>query len=164
MSTRDDNTISRELGLEMAALTSFSLGALPSARGYFEQFTAPLTLGGQPEPVVSRRASASDIYLACTLLLLGYPTQARELAEHAIAAAEHRREPFAIALSVGTALYVFELLRERGLLRQSAVRLRAAAEAAYMPHWALMADWFLALVLLEEGDADGPISLYASGY
>jgi class 3 adenylate cyclase len=161
--TRDDDPISRELGLEMAALTSFSLGALASARGYFEQFAAPTKSGDAPEPVVSRRPSGSDIYLAWTLLLLGYPTQARKRTESAIAAAELTREPFAVALSVGNALYVFELLRDRSRLRQSAERLRAAAEAAYMPRWALLADWFIALVMTEEGDAEESISRMRAG-
>jgi hypothetical protein len=149
-----DDTISRELGPEMAALTSFSLGRLVNARGYFEQFAMPCVSGDPSEPVVSRRASGSDIYLAWTLLLLGYPTEARRRTEQAIAAAERRREPFAVALSVGTALYVFELLHDRGRLRESAERLRAAAEAAYMPHWSLMADWFLALVMYQERNAE----------
>ena len=162
-STREGDAISRELGLEMAALTSFSLGALASARGYFHQFGAPPTSSGPPEPVVSRRASSSDIYFACTMVLLGYPAQARERAEHAIGAAEQTREPFALALCVGTSLYLFELLRDRVRVRQSAERLRAAAEAAYMPHWASMADWFLALVMHNETKVAGSISCMRAG-
>jgi class 3 adenylate cyclase len=162
-STREGDAISRELGLEMAALTSFSLGALASARAYFDQFAAPPKSNGTPESVVSRRASSSDIYLACTMVLLGYPAQARERTEHAIAAAEQTREPFALALCVGTSLYLFELLRDRVRVRQSAERLRAAAEAAYMPHWASMADWFLALVTLNEADAEEAISRMRAG-
>ncbi|MCE3247216.1 MAG: hypothetical protein K0R41_1041, partial [Geminicoccaceae bacterium] len=162
-STRDGDAISRELGLEMAALTSFSLGALASARGYFEQFAAPPKSNGTPEPVVSRRASSSDIYLACTMVLLGYPAQARERTEHAIAAAEQTCEPFALALCVGTSLYLFALLRDQVRVRQLAERLRAAAEAAYMPHWASMADWFLALVMLNETDVGKSISRMRAG-
>jgi class 3 adenylate cyclase len=162
-SAREGDAISRELGLEMAALTSFSLGALASARGYFEQFTAPPKSNCPPDPVISRRASSADIYLACTMVLLGYPAQARERAEHAIAAAEQTREPFALALCVGTSLYLFEMLRDRVRVRQSAERLRAAAEAAYMPHWASMADWFLALATLNEADVEGSISRMRAG-
>ena len=162
-STQDGDATSRELGLEMAALTSFSLGALVSARGYFDQFAAPLKSDDPPEPVVSRRPSGSDIYLACTLLLLGYPTQARKRTESALAAAERAREPFALALCTGTALYVFELVSDRARLRRSAERLRAAADAAYMPHWALMADWFLAFLMLDEGDAMRSVSRMQAG-
>jgi class 3 adenylate cyclase/tetratricopeptide (TPR) repeat protein len=162
-STREGQAISQELGLEMAALTSFSLGALASARGYFEQFAAPPTSIGPPKPVASRRASGSDIYFACTMVLLGYPAQARELGKRAIEAAEQTREPFTLALCVGTSLYLFEMLRDRVRVRQSAERLRAAAKAAYMPHWASMADWFLELVMLNEADVEGSISRLRAG-
>jgi tetratricopeptide (TPR) repeat protein len=163
MSEQDGGSASREMGLAVAALSSFSLGELTRARRLFEQYLSARPLEGRAQPGGWRRPTPAEVYFAWDLLLLGYPSEARRRTEVAIADAERTGEPFAIALTVGNAPFVFELLRDRCRLREVVERLHDIAEAVYMPHWALTADLFRTFLLVDEGAVNEAIPKLDAG-
>jgi hypothetical protein len=133
------------------------LDELSRARRFFEQYLSAPALEGRAPSGSWRRPTGARIYLAWDILLLGYPREARGRAEVAIADAERTGEPFSIALRVGNALIVFELLRDRGRLLDLTERLHAVAQAVYLPRWAARADWFRTFLMIDEGDVSHAI-------
>jgi AAA ATPase domain/Adenylate and Guanylate cyclase catalytic domain len=163
MYERDGSSASRKVALEVAALSSFSLGELTRARRFFEQFLSALQPGGLVRSGGWRWQIGSEVYFAWDLLLLGYPGEARRRTEAAIAAAEHVGEPFGIAYAVGNAPFVFDLLRDGCRLREVVDRLHDVAEAACLPHWTVVADWLRTFLLVHEGGANEAIPKLRAG-
>jgi DNA-binding winged helix-turn-helix (wHTH) protein/predicted ATPase len=120
--------------------TLFFLGAYSAARTHFEQGSACITLAVQRAPTLRRsvRPSAGVVCLAqgaCTLWGLGYPAQALQQSQAALALALALAHPYSLVYAQFYALFLQYFCRDAAAVQAAADALLTLATTQGFPFW-----------------------------
>ena len=147
---------------EMLGYISFALGHLTAARSHMEKVAALAhTLGNEADPdpqPVDRQLPATILYLAFSLLILGYPDQASQCCHRGLALAARSPDPFAAAMAMGNAAAFYQLRRDAVSARREAERLIALARARGISYWISVGDFSRGWALSEEGQTEAGLA------
>lgn len=110
-----------------------------------------------PQPV-DRQLPATILYLAFSLLILGYPDQASQCCHRGLDLAARSPDPFAAAMAMGNAAAFYQLRRDVVSARREAERLIALARARGISYWISVGDFSRGWALSEEGQAEAGLA------
>ena len=147
---------------ETLGYISFALGHLTAARAHMEKVAALAhTLQNEADPdqqPVDRQLPTTILYLAWSLVILGYPDQASQCCHRGLALAARSPDPFAAAMAIGNAAAFYQLCRDAVSARREAERLIALAQARGIPYWISVGDFSRGWALSEEGQAEAGLA------
>jgi len=141
-------------------------GEFAAARAHLEQGIAlynsqlhhALAFVYGTDPGISCRA-----FLAWTLWALGYPDQARERVQEALALAPGLSHPFSLALARQCAAIFHQLCREAHATQEQAEALLAIAHDRGFPYWVAQGTIYRGWALAEQGQAEEGLTQIRQG-
>jgi predicted ATPase len=155
---------------QVQGINHFYLGEFAAARHHLEQAMqhappdAPPVMAGNPGPNSGANAAVACLcHAALTLWLLGYPDQARQRIEAALALARRLAHPYSQVFALAFMAWLHQYRREGSLAEQHAeAAMTAAGEHAFellLPFSLIFKGWAMAeqgrpeagIVLLKEG-------------
>ena len=157
---------SEVVGNRSMALCLYHLGELRSAREHCERVLS-LYVPGPHHPLTSIAAfdmrAAALSYLSLSLLILGYPEQARQANEQALIWSRSLRHPHNLAFSLNYAAF-FHLLGRAGPAAADVIdELSSLAAEQRFPVWRAGADIMRGSLLAARGEAAAGLSLARRG-
>jgi predicted ATPase len=160
------DTASALVGNRSMALCLYHLGQFHPAREHLER-VLNIYAPGQHHPLTSIAAfdmrAAALTYLSLSLLILGYPEQARECNEQSLIWSRGLRHPHTLAFSLHYAAF-FHLLGRVGPAAEEAIdELRSLAVEQRFPVWLAGADIMGGYVLAGRGEAAEGLRLARKG-
>ena len=160
------DTASELVGHRSMALCLYHLGEFRSAREHLERVLS-IYVPGAHHPLTSIAAfdmrAAALTYLSLSLLILGYPEQARQWNEQSLIWSRSLRHPHTLAFSLNYAAF-FHLLGRVGPAADHVLdELRSLAAEQRFPVWLAGADIMRGYVLAERGEAAEGLRLARNG-
>jgi predicted ATPase/class 3 adenylate cyclase len=147
-------------------LTSFWLGALPTARLHLEEGIARYTPDQRRAPAFRMGQDpgvACRIYAACTLWLLGYPEQARARVHEALALAHELSHPFSLAFARCFAAFVSQFRRDVPAVHAHAEATVALSTEQGFTQWAVQGTILRRWELAMQGQGEEEIAQVRQG-
>jgi predicted ATPase len=147
----------------------FFLGAYAAARTHFEQGSACIELAVQRAPALRRsvRPSAGVVCLAqgaCTLWGLGYPAQARQRSQAALALAQDLAHPYSLAYAQFYALFLQYFCRDAAAVQATADALLTLATTQGFPYWEGVGRAYRGWALAMQGEGERGLAQLRQGY
>ena len=128
---------------------SFALGRPDTPREHTwrrPQHSPPLRHGSDLNPQsMDRHIPSTLVYLAWSLLILGYPDQASLSCRRGLDLADRSSDPFAAAMAIGNAATFHQLRRDAVSARREAEKLVALARAKGIPFWLMVGERIFAV-------------------
>ena len=142
---------------------SFALGRPAAARSHLEKATELAhTPRHEIDPELQpmdRHVPSTLVYLAWSLLILGYPDQASRCCHRGLDLAARSPDPFAAAIAIGNAATFYQLRRDAVSARREAERLIALARAKGIPLWLTVGERIWGWALSVEGQPDAGLAM-----
>jgi predicted ATPase len=142
------------------------LGKFGSSRSHLEQAVAlydPIAHGSLVHKVAVHPRVAPQVFLGSALFCLGYPDQALERSNAAIAEARSLAHPPSLAASLATGSRVLSLVGDNAALEERIDELVAVATEQGFSYWRGLGTIFRGWVKVKNGDVTAGISLLRSG-
>jgi class 3 adenylate cyclase/predicted ATPase len=142
------------------------LGKFASSRSHLEQAVAlydPIAHGSLVHKVAVHPRVAPQVFLGYALFCLGFPDQALERSNAAIAEARSLAHPPSLAASLATASRVLSLVGDNAALEERIEELVAVATEQGFSYWRGSGTIFRGWVRVKNGDLTGGMSLLRTG-
>jgi predicted ATPase len=154
LARQHENTNALVEGYFLSGYALFFLADLPAALEHLEQ--AITQYGGDARTDLALLyghdpGMSSRFFAACTLWLLGYPSQARQMAMETVSLARSINHPFTLAYAYGTAALALQLRRDTADVREQAASGMRISRQLGSPHFLGFAEAMWGWVLVEEG-------------
>ncbi|HEV8717544.1 MAG TPA: AAA family ATPase [Candidatus Binatia bacterium] len=145
--------------------TLYLLGELTSARPHLEQSIALYDPQQHPRPTLNTADPRVDglSYASWTLWLLGYPDQALQRSQEAVALAERLSHPWSVAYVLGMAAWFHFFRGEGSLARERAEAAIALSTEQGFPTWLAHGTTVQGWALVEQGQAEEGIPQIQQG-
>lgn len=152
------------IGADAAGFVALWMGDFATARSFLEQRVSTRAPVLDPLLGADIADAGPNLYLARTLLILGYPEQGYRRCRQGLETAEKTRQPFAIALALANTCVYYHLCKDWLALRRDSERLIALASEKAMPAMLNKGRGFRAAALIAEGNATEGLETLKSCY